>query len=87
MGFEADSFFVDAGNRPRIGQGFLVVDPDAMGGRDVYFARVESMVAAMLTEPGVRLPGARRQALATTAEANGVELSPSLADLLQRLAA
>ena len=27
MGFEASSFFVDEGNRPRIGQAFLVVDP------------------------------------------------------------
>src|SRR4029450_9138275 len=26
MGFEADSFFVDEGNRPRIGQAFLIVD-------------------------------------------------------------
>ena len=30
MGFEADSFFVDAGNRPRIGQAYIVIDPDAV---------------------------------------------------------
>ena len=33
MGFEASSFFVDEGNRPRIGQAFLVIDPDALAGR------------------------------------------------------
>jgi hypothetical protein len=27
LGFEADSFFVEQGNRPRIGQAFLVIDP------------------------------------------------------------
>ena len=32
MGFEADSFFVDEGNRPRIGQAFLVIDPGALAG-------------------------------------------------------
>jgi (2R)-3-sulfolactate dehydrogenase (NADP+) len=64
MGFEASSFFVDEGNRPRIGQGFLVIDPDALAGNSVYHARVEALVAAMLEDPGVRLPGERRRALA-----------------------
>jgi (2R)-3-sulfolactate dehydrogenase (NADP+) len=32
MGFEATSFFVDEGNRPRLGQAFLVIDPDALAG-------------------------------------------------------
>jgi hypothetical protein len=31
-GFEASSFFVDEGNRPRIGQAFIVVDPGALAG-------------------------------------------------------
>jgi len=43
FGFEADSFFTDAGNRPRIGQAFLVVDPGALAGSDVYAARVEAL--------------------------------------------
>ena len=51
MGFEADSFFVDAGNRPRLGQAFLVVDPGALAGRDTYLARVETLIAAMLDDP------------------------------------
>ena len=32
FGFEASSFFVDEGNRPRIGQAFVVVDPGALAG-------------------------------------------------------
>src|SRR6266480_6371417 len=39
FGYEADTFFVDEGNRPRLGQAFLVIDPDAIAGRDVYLAR------------------------------------------------
>lgn len=87
FGFEADSFFVDEGNRPRLGQAFVVIDPDALAGRGVYVERVETLVAAMLEDPGVRLPGARRDALAAAAARDGVELSPSLADELSRLAA
>jgi len=87
FGFEADSFFVDEGNRPRLGQAFLVIDPDALAGRDVYFARVETLVAAMLDDPGVRLPGVRREGLAATAAREGVEIAPALADELARLAA
>lgn len=86
FGFEADSFFVDAGNRPRIGQAFLVVDPGALAGREVFFERMETLVAAMLAEDGVRLPGSRRSTLADEAQATGVEIPPALYADLQRLA-
>ena len=86
MGFEASSFFVDEGNRPRIGQAFLVVDPDALAGRDVYVERIETLIAEMTKEPGVRLPGARRDVLAQRAQAEGVEIPQALADRLRSLA-
>jgi len=74
MGFEADSFFVDAGNKPRIGQAFIVIDPAAVAGREVFFDRVEALVAAMLQDEGVRLPGSRRYDLAKKARDEGVEI-------------
>ena len=86
IGFEASSFFVDEGNRPRIGQACLGIDPDALAGTDVYFARVETLVAAMLDDDGVRLPGQRREALAREAAAAGVDISAALAMQLQSLA-
>jgi len=86
FGFEADSFFVDEGNRPKLGQAFLVIDPDALAGRGAYLERVETLVAIMLEDPGVRLPGARRDALAAAAARDGVELAQGLADTLSRLA-
>ena len=86
QGFEASSFFVDEGNRPRIGQAFLVVDPDALAGRDVYFERVDTLIAAIERDEGVRLPGARRAALAARARANGIEISQALAEQLRALA-
>lgn len=86
LGFEASSFFVDEGNRPRIGQAFLVVDPGALAGRAVYLERVEALVAEMLKDPGVRLPGYRRDALATRAAESGVEIPQALQDDLRRRA-
>ena len=32
FGFEADTFFVDEGNQPNLGQAFLTIDPDALAG-------------------------------------------------------
>ena len=86
FGFEADTFFVDDGNRPRIGQAFLVVDPGALAGRGVYDERIGTLVAEMLKDDGVRLPGARRADLAARAAASGVTLSAALATQLQELA-
>ena len=77
-GFEASSFFVDEGNRPGIGQAFIVIDPGALAGRDAFYARVEALVTEMLKDDGVRLPGARREALRRLAEAEGIEVADAL---------
>jgi len=77
-GFEASSFFVDEGNRPGIGQAFLVIDPGALGSQPGYLERVEVLVREMLVDDGVRLPGARREQLRRRAEAEGLSLSAAL---------
>lgn len=86
IGSEASSFFVDEGNRPRIGQAFLVVDPGALAGAAVYAERVEALVAEMLVDPGVRLPGARREALAAKAAREGIAIPDPVAAELATLA-
>ena len=86
FGFEADSFFVDAGNRPRIGQAFIVIDPAALAGADVYHERIETLLAAMLVDDGVRLPGARRQRLDATARERGLEVPDAMLASLEALA-
>jgi (2R)-3-sulfolactate dehydrogenase (NADP+) len=77
-GFEASSFFVDEGNRPGIGQAFIVIDPGALAGSDSFFDRIEVLLAEMLRDDGVRLPGARREALRRRAEAEGLEVADTL---------
>lgn len=87
IGVEADSFFAERGNRPRIGQLFLAVDPDRMAGHARYRERVESLVAAVLAQgPQVRVPGARRFASARAAERDGLELPEPLVARLEQLA-
>ena len=78
FGFEASSFFVDEGNRPGIGQAFVIVDPGALAGAAHYLDRIEVLVAEMLLDDGVRLPGARREALRRQAEAEGIEVPDAL---------
>jgi (2R)-3-sulfolactate dehydrogenase (NADP+) len=86
MGFEADTFFKDEGNRPKIGQAFLVIDPEALAGRAVFDERVATLVTTMLLDPEVRLPGARRAALAAKAAREGIEVAQPLVDQLKALA-
>jgi (2R)-3-sulfolactate dehydrogenase (NADP+) len=80
FGFEASSFFVDEGNRPRIGQAFIVVDPGALAGSDAYLDRVEVLIGEMLKDDGVRLPGARREALRRQAAERGIAVPDALLD-------
>ncbi|MBQ1764868.1 MAG: Ldh family oxidoreductase [Aquincola sp.] len=81
--FEADTFFVDEGNKPRIGQAFIVIDPGALAGSGSYLERVEVLVAEMLRDDGVRLPGARREALRRAAEQHGIEVPDGLVAVLR----
>lgn len=86
FGREADSFFSEQGNKPRIGQLFLAVDPGALAGRERYFERVESLIAAMLADPDVRLPGSKRFAMQSKA-AGGIEVADDLLKKIEALAA
>ncbi|MEP6607357.1 MAG: Ldh family oxidoreductase [Burkholderiaceae bacterium] len=87
FGYEADSFFVDAGNQPRLGQAFLAIDPAALAGADTYYSRVEALIEAMCADPQVRLPGEKRTRLAQQASQDGVEIPDAVLDRLIQLAA
>ncbi len=78
FGFEADTFFVDEGNRPHLGQVFVVIDPEALAGSGAYLSRIEVLIAEMLKDDEVRLPGARREALRRRSEAEGIEVADAL---------
>ena len=85
FGFEADSFFSETGNRARIGQLFLVIDPGALAGLDGYYARLEILVEAMNAEVGVRLPGDRRVNARQLARENGLNIPDKLLNELHSL--
>ncbi len=86
FGFESDSFFTEEGRPTRIGQAFLAIDPDALAGREVFLDRVETLVAAMLADEGVRLPGDRRRANRERIAKEGIALAPELAAKIRALA-
>jgi (2R)-3-sulfolactate dehydrogenase (NADP+) len=84
IGPEVDSFFSDEGNRPRIGQAFIAIDPAALAGTETFHERIESVVSAMLADPEVRLPGARRFS-AEAAAAGGIEVPDELLAQVEKL--
>lgn len=85
FGFENDSFF-EAGKPASIGHALLAIDPGALAGSDAYFDRIETLLAAMLADEGVRLPGERRHKLVAEARANGIEIPDELLRQLRELA-
>ena len=81
FGFESDSFFTEEGRPTRIGQA-LPRSIRARSREEVYLERVETLIAAMIADPAVRLPGARRHDNAERARREGVSVP---ADLLARI--
>lgn len=87
FGFESDSFFTDEGRPTRIGQAIIAIDPGALAGEAVYLERVETLVAAMIEDPEVRLPGDRRRGNAERALRDGIEVPGELLAKLRELSA
>jgi (2R)-3-sulfolactate dehydrogenase (NADP+) len=86
FGFEADSFFAPSPNPPRLGHALMALDPGALAGPDAFLDRIEALVTAMLGDEGVRLPGARREALRAAALRDGIAVPPALLAELHSLA-
>jgi (2R)-3-sulfolactate dehydrogenase (NADP+) len=84
IGPEADSFFSEEGNKPRIGQAFIAIDPAALAGMEKFSERTETIVATMLADPEVRLPGARRFA-AQKKSSSGIEVPDDLLAQIEKL--
>jgi (2R)-3-sulfolactate dehydrogenase (NADP+) len=57
--YEADSFFNNKGNRPRIGQLLLTIDPGLAGGQ-VFANKMRGFLKTLAADSGTRLPGQRR---------------------------
>ena len=88
LGFEATSFFVDEGNRPRLGQAFLVIDPDALAGRDRLRRADRDADRGDARRSRCSSAGrAPRRVASRGARADGVEIPPALADQLEALGA
>ncbi|WP_127089298.1 Ldh family oxidoreductase [Aquabacter cavernae] len=85
FGFEASSFFTADGPSPAIGHLFLVMDPVRLGG-DQFPARLETLLGAILSQEGTRLPGDRRIAARTKAAGEGISIPDDLAADLRRRA-
>lgn len=85
FGFENDSFF-EPGKPASIGHAILVIDPGSLGGAEVYYERIETLLAAMLADDGVRLPGERRRGLIAGAQANGIAVPEVMLRQLRELA-
>jgi (2R)-3-sulfolactate dehydrogenase (NADP+) len=86
FGFESDSFFTEEGRPTRIGQALLAIDPGALAGREVYFERVETLIAAMVEDPKVRLPGERRVVSREKSSREGIAVPGELLARIRALA-
>lgn len=85
FGFENGSFF-EPGHPANIGQALLAIDPGALAGQRVYAERIETLIAAMLDDEDVRLPGARRDAALARARAEGLDVPDAQFAQISKLA-
>jgi (2R)-3-sulfolactate dehydrogenase (NADP+) len=85
-GWEASSFLDDRGGSPAVGQMLLVFDTNAFGGGG-FSARMQGLVSAIESDPGVRIPGDRRLAARERAKTQGISISPELQTQIETLGA
>jgi (2R)-3-sulfolactate dehydrogenase (NADP+) len=78
---EASSFGDDTGGPVNVGQLLIAIDPGPLAGSS-FTRRVETELATMTSQPGVRLPGANRTAHRAIADRDGVVVPDELMLLL-----
>jgi (2R)-3-sulfolactate dehydrogenase (NADP+) len=82
FGHEAGSFFTADGPPPGIGHLFVVFSPPAFSSVPLA-ARVGQLAAAILAQPGTRLPGDSRLVRRARARSEGVQIAETLLDDLR----
>lgn len=87
--FQAPVFKNNTGGEPRVGQFFIAISPASFSQSEAqgYDQRLEIMLTALASEPGVRLPGARRDEFRKKAGQEGVEVPLELINRLEAFAA
>ena len=80
--YEADSFFDPKGNRPRIGQLILTIDP-GLAGPTVFASRINDFLKVLSDDAGTRLPGQRRFQHRATGFKSGVSVSDVVVQEIQ----
>ncbi len=85
LGIEASSFFTADGPPPRVGQFMLALDPGTLSG-GAFAERLETLLDAMLAQPGVRLPGTRRLDNRSRARSGAIEVDDKTLSEIESLA-
>lgn len=80
--YEADSFFDEKGNRPRIGQLILTIDP-RLSGSSVFSSRMQDFLQTLAEDLGTRLPGQRRFEQRAIGFKSGVTVSDVVVEEIQ----
>ncbi len=75
--YEADSFFSIKGNKPRLGQLIITIDP-GLPGKGVYRNRILDLLKTFASDAGVRLPGQRRFAVRQKSMQAGVVVNEAV---------
>ena len=80
--YEADSFFDAKGNRPRIGQLLLTIDP-GLAGSQVFANKMHDFLKTLAADVGTRLPGQRRFKQRAAGFKDGVNVSEVVVEEIQ----
>ena len=84
FGYEASSFFTAEGAPPGVGQTIVAFDPGFFSGGS-FPDRMDALLAAILSQDNVRLPGSRKKEYRAKAVEEGIAVPAQLMAELQRL--
>ncbi len=82
---EATSFLDAEGAPPATGQLLIAIDPSSLGAGQGLAERTASLALSIESEPGVRLPGARKWERRVIAKTNGLAVEPSQIDEIEAI--
>jgi (2R)-3-sulfolactate dehydrogenase (NADP+) len=84
-GIEASTFGTNVGGPPKTGQCFIAINPEATSG-GAFAARMATVLKALTTEDGARLPGAKKKAARAASKRDGIPIDRAMYETAVALA-
>ena len=83
--YEADSFLDVKGSPPNVGQLLIMINPEAIGPKNIFFKKINNMIECILNQENAYLPGSKRIQMRKKAFLEGINVDEKIINQIKKI--